>query len=469
MKNRNLRKLFLILLALYTHTRVVEAAIPPQNLIKGQSVTLTVDYEIGDVAITDDKVCDYLIRDSRREIYLNPRKQGSTKMTVWDATGKKRDEFHIQVQDITIDAIYNEAVQKFGDFKGIKIELNNGWVVLTGKIDSRHQYRQGPDFFSKYPQVENGVRLSEAVVETMIQQIEKEIGIPGVRVRQVRSQLLLEGLVYSNEANKKAETIARLYAPAVVNLIEVRESSRRPGEDRLVQIDIHLMEIKKSALRSLGISWAPGATARSEGPGIGGLLSSVVGTATNLLPKINLIRQSGGGRVLENPKLLVKSGESADFFSGVTIPFRTERAVEFKDAGVTIKASPIATANDIDMQIEVELSSIAPGSENIDRNSLKTTVFCPVGKSVVLGGIVRNRDTKVFNKAPQNADSALIALSLSKDFQSNKSEFLIIMTPQILEKPTPASEKLEEWIELNDQVVRDRSKKESRQEKGSGT
>lgn len=457
--------IFALLMSSLAAAGAAHAQIPAQNLIKGQSVTLNVEYKIGDVAITNDRVCDYLVRDSRQEIYLNPRSEGDTRMTVWDKSGEKRDEFAIHVEDITIDSIYNQAKERFGDVKDIKIEVKNGWLILSGTVDSRHQHRQIQEFAQKYPQVENGVHLSPAVIETLVRQIEKEIAIPGVEVRQVRSQLLIEGLVYSDEAYKKADTIARIYVPDVVNLLEVRKTGRRPGKDRLVQIDVHLMEIKKSALRSMGISWTPGVSSSSsyEIAKSQSDLSGLVGTLTSIFPKINFIRQSGGGRVLENPKFLVKSGESADFFSGQTIPYRSERTVEFQNAGIRVKASPIATAGDVDLQVEVELSALAPNSDNIDRNTFNTTVYLPAGRSAVLGGLISNRDTKMWNKAPGGAESAIIALAASKDFQSNRSEFYIFLTPNILHDTLPAERQLSDYLETQEDMIRDRSKKEYRE------
>ena len=116
----------------------------------------------------------------------------------------------------------------------------------------------------------------------------------------------------------------------------------------------HFMEIKKNALRTFGVNWAPGSTPSDSGSsnasaGGGGKLSSVsklgtslIGFVFNLAPKIKFIRQSGYGRVLENPSFVVKSGENADFFSGTQVPYYSQQTVVFKDVGVKITAEPIA-------------------------------------------------------------------------------------------------------------------------------
>jgi len=44
------------------------AAVEPQTLLKGQSTTIAVDYEIGDVAAGDPAVCDFLVATDRRSL-----------------------------------------------------------------------------------------------------------------------------------------------------------------------------------------------------------------------------------------------------------------------------------------------------------------------------------------------------------------------------------------------------------------
>ena len=95
------------------------AALPAQNLLKGSSSTIDVDYEIGDVAIADPKVCDYVIGKSRKQIYLNARAAGRTTLTMWDAGGTKRDEVTITVFTTTVSEVLRKVKDQFGSLEGI--------------------------------------------------------------------------------------------------------------------------------------------------------------------------------------------------------------------------------------------------------------------------------------------------------------------------------------------------------------
>jgi len=41
------------------------------------------------------------------------------------------------------------------------------------------------------------------------------------------------------------------------------------GQGRLIGLEFHLMEIKKEALRELGVSWAPGSFPKNAGGSVG--------------------------------------------------------------------------------------------------------------------------------------------------------------------------------------------------------
>ncbi len=464
------------------------SALSPQTLIKGQATTLAVDYDIAEVAVTDPAICDYMVQESRREIYLNPKKEGRTSITLWDTTGAKRDTVPLSVISVGLNEILEDAKATFESSGTLKFFIQGEQVVIRGEVASPADVARLNAFAAQFPQVRNEVRLATAVLETISSEIEKAIATPGIRVRSIRDKLILEGIAYSSEAAVKAEKIAKLYDEGVLNLITVKDTKRNPAAERLIQLDVHFMEIKKNALRSFGINWAPGSTpggggganasaggggasAGSDAMGISGLANSMVGFVFNLAPKIKFARQKGGGRVLENPSFLVKSGEAADFFSGTQVPFYSQQAVIFKDIGVKIQAEPIASAEDVDLKINVTLTSPTAGGVNkgIDTNTVSTTAYCKAGSSLALAGIFRNQDGKTYNKIPEdvNTSSALFTLFLSKDFVSNRSEFVIFVTPRIVDNPghqaNVTTMELSDWDNMNENIIKKRSKKEYRE------
>jgi len=399
-----------------------------RTILKGSSDTIELGFEVGDIAITDPTVCDYMLQSSRREVYLNAKKEGRSTLTVWDASGSKKELVQIKVVS----------------------EISN-------KSDN------------------SGLEKTAA-------EIEKAIKTTGISAHVTGGRIVLDGVAYSPEAAARAEQIARLFDADVLNLISVRDTKRNPMALPQVKLDVHFIEIKKNALRSFGINWAPGSTpAGGRTASGGGLLSGISDAATSLIgfvfdlaPKIRFARQKGEARVLENPSLIVKSGDLADFFSGTQVPFYSQESVIFKDVGIKIQAEPIVSSDAVDIRINITVTSPSAGGINrgIDTSTISTTAYCKAGESLALGGIYKNSDAKMYNRIPDdtNTGSSLFTLFLSKDFVSDKSEFVIFVTPVVIDRfadggvigANPAGLSFSDWDALDRDITKKRSKKERR-------
>lgn len=479
-------KKIIIFVFLLISTEVVATPIPSQTLVKGESKTIQVDYDIGEVAVSEPSICDYIVKENRREIYLNPKKEGRTSLTLWDISGVKRDDFGVSVVAIGMSEILEDARDTFSSNGALEFSIEGGKVAIKGEVTSPTELAKLHLFAASLPQVRLDVRLAEAILNTISSEIEKAIATPGIRVLSIRDKLVLEGTAYNSEASARAEKIARLYDENVINLISTKDSKRNPGIERLIQLDVQFMEVKKNALRTFGINWAPGSTPSSGGANAGasqgGLFSGLADTATsligfvfNLAPKLKLARQKGDARVLENPSFVVKSGESANFFSGTEVPFYSQQAVVFKNIGVKIDAEPIASNEDVDLKINVTVTSPTAGGVNkgIDTNTISTTAYCKAGQSLALAGIFRNADAKMYNRVPEdmNTSSALFTLFLSRDYMSNRSEFVIFVTPRLVDSKSSVEAattlKLDDWNEINEDIMKKRSKKERKKYVGT--
>lgn len=446
--------------------------IKKQDLSIGNAVSITTEYNVGDVAVSDTSICDFMVTESRKEIYLNPRKEGFTTLTVWDAEGKKRDVVPVEISSSDATNLAKQAEGLFGK-SNISIEKDGRRIILNGEALSKYELQKAAGFASAHPEVENNVTMSGEILGTVADAVSKAIATPGVTVRDVRGRLLIEGVVYSSAAAKRAIEIAKLYEPDIVDLLEVKDTGRRPGKEKIIRLDAYFMEIKREALRGLGVRWAPGSMPQSESgseSGGGGLFggmadfgSKMIGFVFNLLPRLKFLHERGEARVLDNATFIVKSGEAADFFSGTQVPYYSGESVTFKDVGVKIHAEPIAAGSDVDLVINATLSSMAANIEaGIDTRNIATSAYVTEGQSVVLANMVSNRDVKTYNKKPANLDtsSALFDLSASKDFQSGRSEFVVFIRPTIVNELTPAEEKLKEYLSMEEDTVGDRSKKE---------
>lgn len=403
----------------------------PQLLVVGASSTITTDYAIGDAAITNPGVCDYLVRDSRTEVYLNARQAGAAMLTLWDAQGVQRDAIPIQVSAVDLDRLAERVRDDLQLGEAVQVRRQGERLVIEGEVAGEEQRQAVLTYVGREPLLESRVRIGSGALRTLAHTVAAAIKRPGITVRTVRDRLVLEGIAYSPEAAQHAEAVARLYHDSVLNLIEIRDTQRVPGRRPLVQLDVHFLEVKRGALRAFGIQWNPGASS-----GDGGAVASAIGFVTNLLPKLRLARERGEARVLEQPTLVVKSGERGELFSGTEIPYTTEQNVQFKNVGVSIQAEPIVDGDHVDLKIDVAVSAPSAGVDGaIDRRTVATSAYCRNGQSLVLGQLWEHSRATTRNRTPRGAQggSAIAQLAWSKDFQSRESEFLVFVTPRIVD------------------------------------
>lgn len=468
-------KLWMAALFFISQISGLNAAELGQTLLKGQATTFSFEYELGDVATANPKVCDYLVGQDRRSLYLNGRGNGETTVTIWDAAGTKRDEIAVRVVSSTLKDVYDRTRQEFGELSGIEIKAKEGRVEIEGTVAEPDDFRRIEGAARQDPKIKNRVRLSGDVISQVAAAIKEAVNIPGITVRSVRDRVVLEGIAYSASDAKRAVEIARLYSPEVLDLIDVNDTRKEVGRGRMVELSFHMMEIKKGALRELGINWAPGAmqagsssgTASASGAGllssIGEMGKDLLGFVLGFIPKLKMIRERGDGRVLENPSVIVKSGETAKIFSGTEVPYYRGQDVQFKKMGIEIEAWPIETADGIDLKLAATISSPSGDLRGaLDTNTVSTTALVKFGQSLVLGNIIRNGDVKMKNKVPRDlqTSSAIFTLFLSKDFQSNRSEFVIFVTPRLVTEISTAEAELREFLAMEEAMIRDRSKKE---------
>ncbi len=465
------KRIFLICIFL-SLSYVATAGSKVHIMMKGQSKTIQLNYEIGDIAVADPDVCDYLVGQDRRSIYINGKAGGETTLTVWDVKSAQRDEVEVRVMTRTLKDVLDRARNAFGDLNGVRVDIREGRVEIGGRVSWPEDFKQIESMARSDPRVRNRTKLSGNVVDEVVDAIVDAIDIPGVSVSDVRGRIVLDGMVYSSMDAKRAVEKAKLYTHDVLNLIEVKETGRSVGRGRMIEVELHMMELKRGALRNLGVHWAPGSFPAGSGgvasgngmlDSIGGMAKTIIGFAFNFLPKIKHLNESGDGRVLENPSVVVKSGEKASIFSGSEVPYYKGDDVHFKKVGIEIDVWPIETGNGIDLKISAKLSAPAADMRgSIDTHTVETTAICRSGQSMVLGNIIRNNDVRMKNRPGGNVDtsSALWSLLSSKDFQSNRSEFVIFVTPRVLNNTPTAESELREFLANEERMIRDRSDEE---------
>ncbi len=316
-------------------------------------------------------------------------------------------------------------------------------------------------------------------VMTLKRQLSELIPADAVSARMSNDSIVLEGMVSNAVAADRAVQLAETYAPGkVVNLLSL-------GSAQQVMLEVRFAEVKRSALKQLGVSWfvksdggkfggvtgtdssqvpdtngdidqLPGTLARGAILGSFGIISRTFRAfGENFNVTLDALERKGAITTLAEPTLVALSGETASFLAGGEFPIpvaqsggnggnSTAITVEFKPFGVSLAFTPTVLADGvINMVVQPEVSSIDPTASVIINNltipglqtrRAKTVIEIRDGKSFAMAGLIRKDFQDTIRQVPLLGSLPIIGtLFRSTGFQNEQTELVIIVTPRLVE------------------------------------
>jgi len=289
--------------------------------------------------------------------------------------------------------------------------------------------------------------------------------IPGARSTEVGGRILIEGDDLSDDDRLRITALADRY-PAVLDF------TGQVGWDRMVQLDVQVVEIPTSRLRDLGVrwdglsqgginaglAWDAGSRGRMSRPGEG--IIETVGPASSaagyfgvnalLSSRIAMLAQSGEAVMLAQPQLLARSGASATFLAGGEVPYsstdtRGNSNTLFKPYGVMLRITPRVDRNGVIRSlIEVEASSVdnalsVPGGPALRTRRASTEFNVRSGDTLVIGGFLSRERDEEADGLPWLKDIPVLgALFSSRRYQLRETELAIFVTPKLITQAEPS-------------------------------
>jgi len=376
-------------------------------------------------------------------------------------------------QVIRSDRPYSKALIGNPDVADV-LPLTDSSLYVLGK-------KMGTTSLTLYDRSNSLIAVVDVVVGpdviTLRRQLSELMPIQGVGARISNDSIVLEGIVPDAVAADRAVQIAESYAPGkVINLLSI-------GSSQQVMLEVRFSEVKRSALKELGIGGflsgsgghgfqgAIGSGAALGGSGsptlgaIGdsfGILSrnfSVLGL--NISATLDALERKGAVTTLAEPTLVALSGETASFLAGGEFPVPIAQSggggagtgttngtssaitVEWKPFGVSLAFTPTVLADGvINMLVAPEVSSI-DSSASIEINNLtipglqtrraKTTVELRDGESFAMAGLLRRDFQTTVRQFPILGSIPIIGtLFRSSSFNRDETELVIIVTPHLV-------------------------------------
>lgn len=422
-----------------------------------------------------------------RTLRINPKKTGVGTLIIKNkSTGKILQEFRLDVRQTVLVKVAQEIRSLLADIEGINIKIMNSKVVVDGQILLPRDMGRIHTVVKQYGnQATTLVVLSPVAQNKIAELIERDINNPEVRVRALNEKYILEGIVDTKEERGRAEILAKAYVPDVVvdeavadkkvlerasnepviNLISVRESPP-PTPKKIVQLVVHYVELNKNYNKGFRFQWTPdfgedsSITFNSGDRAPSSIVTSISGTISRLLPKLNWAKSHGLARVLQSSSVIVEDGEKGTVKSLTNVPYQTvsgdgQTTTSFAQTGIVSSITPqvLGARSDsikLQMQFSVEaLVGMTGSGPTISKREVQSVVIVRSGQSAAVGGLISSEQYTDYNKLPQNASTnPIISFYTSKSFTKNQSQFVVFVTPMIKASASSGADKIKQKFNI---------------------
>ena len=350
-----------------------------------------------------------------------------------------------------------------------RIVIGNGKIIQATALDDR-QVLVIPEaagqstlhlWMKDGPQKQFVINVIAADTARLLAEIQAMLGVASnLSVRVVGDKVVIEGARLTEEQAVRLVEVSRRF-PQIVNLVS------RVGFERMITIDVKMVEIRREAVQNIGVKW----NGTAQGPafgivgdlqrsgalqpggradGVAGLeirprvppFSTSAGIASSLTSMINLMVQNGDAVVLAEPTLSCRSGGSARFIAGgeLPIPHSTSfgnMSVVFKEYGIKFDVAPTASeAGVIAAKVATEISAInfdvvvkdVPG---LTKRRAETDVNLRPNETLVIAGMLSEETTKNVDQVPALGEIPILGkLFRSRAFRDRQTELVVFVTPR---------------------------------------
>ena len=419
---------------------------------------------------------------------FTPKQEGLGTVIILDkSTRKAVYEYTVDVTKTDLKKVAREIKSLLNEIEGISIKVANNKVVVDGQILLPNDMKRIHSVVKQYGDLATSlVTLSPFAQVKIAQFIERAIGNPEIHVRSVNGKFMLEGVAEDQKEKDRAEIIAKTYVPdvvideavadkkvqervteVVINLITLK-APPEAEPSKIVQIVVHYVELQKDYTKGFRFQWTPDIgdgskvsfTSGDRSPG--GLTSTLTGTISNLLPKLNWAKEHGHARVLQSSSIIVEDNKAGTLNSIQNIPYQVVTAeglpsTSFAEAGIrtTITPQVIGSRSDsVGLKLSFAVKSLigmTPQGPLTSAREINTQVVVRSGASAAVGGLITSDTSTGYNKLPANASTnPLISLYSSKDFRRNQSQFVVFVTPIIKASASSGAENIKRKFKLRD-------------------
>ena len=414
-----------------------------------KSVIIELEAPAADVVIANPEIADAVVQTSQRIIFRGVA-YGQTSALIFDRAGRTLLDLSLHVEtDMT--ALENTIARHVPDAR-VKLESMNGSIVMTGSVDDMSQSDRVRQLVAAYfpsgdgaPQIVNMLSVlapDQVLLEVRIVEMQRNI------VKQLG--INLSGVPNWGDLANLVEKQLFLGSPPV----NTGDTALVPGlpfsGTGNISSDLGF-PIQGRPLGGIG-----GTAAYTNY--VGDDMQARIGAAFNALERIGVVK------TLAEPTMVAMSGESAKFLAGGEFPVPVGQdnqgriTIEFKPYGVGLGFTPVVLSEGrISLKISTEVSELTSQGafqgesqtvvddqgnviliEGVTLPGLtvrraESTIELPSGGSMMMAGLISVKDRQNLDQVPGLKKLPVLgALFQSRDFLSEESELVVIVTPYLV-------------------------------------
>lgn len=238
-------------------------------------------------------------------------------------------------------------------------------------------------------------------------------------------------------------------------------------EKAQVYVQARIIEVNDELVNNIGVQYGIfGGTAGSNGLAtfssslnkgtipsfeIPGLVIPDIKSGLALGASLNLLKQNGALDVVSEPSILAVNNKESSIYVGEKISIKTSSTettsgndrinYQREDVGLTLKVKPrISSESKVTLEISALLEGIkstqtVSGNADTLKKEIKTTAILNNGESVIIGGLIENKNESTVQKVPVLGDIPLVGSLFTNDSTTTKkNNLVVIITPYMIPK-----------------------------------
>jgi len=226
-----------------------------------------------------------------------------------------------------------------------------------------------------------------------------------------------------------------------------------------VVLDTEVLEVNENGSKSIGLDFNQSSTEplsrvfNTQAQIINNIPSNAIAGSLAIQSNIWALVNQGKARVLASPKILTQDGVSASILTGDSLPIRVttpvgvggvgavSSQVEYINVGVNLQILPRVTGSGgVDADVYSQVSSVtgfdSSGDPQISTRQAQTKVNLMEGQTLVIGGLLQQRDIRNVQKVWLLGDIPIFG-ALFRFYTETKqnTNLVITVTPHVVPAP----------------------------------